>query len=172
MIKKLLLAAAALCSLAACQTTIPQTDTTPPVITMLVQGPAGQCIQSSPGGGHEADCPITYGFNDTLTFELSVKDSGGVKLARIAVPSQFEAYDALTSPNSTLRVTYTPSSTVITAVGDSSHPVDQIVITGKITTGNIPARPYLTMSAEDFGGQSRTPNRTEWDGAVISVAAP
>ncbi len=172
MMKQLLLAAAALCSLAACQTTIPQTDTTPPVITMLVQGPAGQCIQSSPGGGHEAECPITYGFNDTLTFELSVKDSGGVKLAQISLPRVFGVFDVQTGPNSTLSVTYPGAATLITATGDTTHPVNQILITGKIATGIVALRPILAMDAEDFGGRTGTPNHTQWDAGVISVAAP
>lgn len=170
MMKQLLLAAAALCSLAACQTTIPQTDTTPPVITLLVQGPAGQCIQSSPGGGHETDCGRTYPKGSTVTFECSVKDAGGVKMAYIAFPGVFTVSDVLTSPNSTLNIQNTGSSTLVTATGDRNHPVDQIVITGKVLLPNFAARPFLYMIAEDFGGQSGTPNHVEYEYGVINVA--
>lgn len=156
--------------LGGCATTIPETDTTPPEIELLMVGPGigTQRMSNPPQEEWTADrgLPFLSLQADTrYNFTLIVSDDGGVAGAYFPIPRNFEVI-AINSENVTFTTTATKHQ--LARAGDEDAPRTSLVISGSFRT-RIPAFPppsnadpdveidahsfSLFARGEDFGGR-------------------
>lgn len=147
-------------TLAACATTIPETDTEAPEVRLTVTGPGiGRQEMSNPprdswtgpGGIQLFDLQPGVRYN----FVLSVSDQGGVARAHLRMPDNFTVSGLAPAEvdESTSGV-----SRSLTLFGDRSNPTTALVI-----SGTLQAPPNISfefqVEGDDFGGAAGRSNQ-------------
>lgn len=152
---------ALLLTLGGCATTIPDTDTVAPEISLTISGGgSGSQTMSNPprdnwtGPGGIQYLDLSPGIS--YSFILSVSDQGGVARAHLRMPE-----NAVVSDLAPGDATETVSSLTrrLELRGDRSSPTTGLVITGKVT---LPADISFEFQTEgdDFGGRAGRVNQT------------
>jgi hypothetical protein len=156
-----------LIALAACATTIPAADATPPSVELTITGPGiGSRTMTNPprevwtatNGAQYFDLPANSRYN----FRLVVSDAGGVARAVVMMPREF----VVSNLNAGVTQTAEPLMWTLTAVGTRADPRNGLVITGSFQTAGNLSFEFLAEGA-DFGGTAGTPNRR---GLRVNVA--
>jgi hypothetical protein len=160
----LVAALAAALALDGCATTIPDTDTTPPRVELMVSGPGiGSQRMSNPpretwnrgDGAPYLDLERETEFRFTLT----VSDQGGVARATLEMP----AFMTVTELNPETTQTETGSTRQrLTLLGSRDDPRTGLIVSGRFRTPNLTVQYFMfEVESSDFGGSSGTrPNQT------------
>lgn len=156
-----ILALGLICTLAACATTIPDTDSEAPEVRLTVSGPGiGRQEMSNPPRDHWAGPGGIQLFDlepgVPYNFILSVSDQGGAARAHLRMPD-----DVVVTGLSPAEVRETTSgvSRSLTLFGDRANPTTGLVISGTLTA---PRNTSFEFQAEgdDFGGSTGRTNQT------------
>ncbi len=147
-------------TLAACATTIPETDSEPPEVRLTVTGPGlgrkemsnpPQASWTAPDGSQYFNLQPGVRYN----FILSVSDDGGVERAHLRFPANFTVSDV------------TPAGVVesnsailknLTLTGNRSDPRTGLVISGTVE-GVAGTSFEFQAEGDDFGGASGRSNQ-------------
>ena len=149
--------------LAACATTVPETDTVAPEIRLTITG-SGVCRQemsnppraawTGPGGTQLFDLQPGAEYS----FVLLVSDQGGVERANLRMPREFTLSEVAPAA---VEQTTTAIEESLTVRGSRSAPVTGLTIRGKFHTPELST--ILSMQffgeADDFGGASGRSNQ-------------
>jgi hypothetical protein len=148
------------CTLAACATTIPETDTEAPEVRLTISGPGlgrqemsnpPRAAWTGPGGVQLFDLQPNVRYN----FILSVGDEGGAARAHLRMPDDVVVTDLAPTD---VEETTSGVSRSLTLFGDRSSPTTGLVISGTLTA---PRNTSFEFQAEgdDFGGVAGRTNQ-------------
>lgn len=147
--------------LAACTTTIPETDSEPPEVRLTITGPGiGRQEMSNPPreswtgpGGIQLFNLLE---NESYNFILSVSDEGGVARAHLRMSDNVAVSDV--APAEVSESTSGVSRS-LTLLGSRSDPRTGLVISGTLEPTWLNESFEFHVEGDDFGGRSGPPNQ-------------
>jgi len=157
-------------------TRVPDTDTEPPTISLLISGPAvgRQEMTNPPRETWESPSGTQYLTLDNGSeygFVLTVTDQGGVGRAILRLPPEFNITEL--QPTSTV-IGMVGVTRSLTLNGDRGAPTTGLVITGRFSVpeSSVTSSYTFNVNASDFGGSSGAINQRFMAVSVVTDVLP